>query len=248
MNTRDVGFGNSSLFETFDAFCMGLSGTQRTDIKTVARQSVFERGVVYFRVMRKSHKRGVVINRERRQCHVGPFRDHLHVGKPLDRCKGRPRIHDRHVIAKQLTNGRKRLTYMNSSGNDKFWRWYIDSEESTPLRSVLHTALTHTQPLFQHILQRIILHMRGLHQTLRTARRISDQHRGATCSALGVKIMQDVEFHSAHLLDIDPNRSTTGQTYLPRGLIGNTEFEQFWFPTVDYVHCFGDDRTLDTAA
>jgi hypothetical protein len=88
----------------------------------------------------------------------------------------------------------------------------------------------------------------GLHQTLRAARRIGDQHRGATRRALGIKIMQDVEFHSGHLLDIDPDRSTARQTYLPRCLIGDTEFEQFWFAAIDHVHRFGDDRTLDTTA
>jgi hypothetical protein len=90
--------------------------------------------------------------------------------------------------------------------------------------------------------------VRSFHQALRTARYIGDQHRGTTSRPLGVEIVQNVEFHSAHLLNIDADRSTAGQTYLPRGFIGDTEFKQFWFTAIYYIHGFGNDRTLDTAA
>ena len=70
-------------------------------------------------IVRKRDERGVVIDFKWRECDVRPFRDHFHIGKALDRGEGRPRVHDRDIVAEQLPNRSKSLTDMDRARNHK---------------------------------------------------------------------------------------------------------------------------------
>src|SRR5919201_1603683 len=51
-----------------------------------------------------------------------------------------------------------------------------------------------------------------------------------------------------HLLHIDANGAAAGESHLPRGLVGNAEFERLRLAALDHVERLGDHRALDAAA
>ena len=72
-------------FEPLHALGMRLLGAERADIETIALERMQQRRIVDLGIMRERDEGRVMIDIERRQRDVGPFRDHLHVGKTLDR-------------------------------------------------------------------------------------------------------------------------------------------------------------------
>ena len=101
MDARERGVGDALRLQALEPAAMGLLRAERADIEAVARERVRERGIVDLGIVGERDERGVAVDAERRQRHVRPFRDHLHVGKALDRRERRARIDDGHVIAQE---------------------------------------------------------------------------------------------------------------------------------------------------
>ena len=140
MNTRDVRLAQTCLFEAIDALGMRFFGAECTNIEAVTGQCMLECRIVNFRIVGQRHKRGIVVNAERRQRHVRPLCDHFHIRKPFDRRKSRPRIDNGDVITQQLPDGRQRLADVHSTGNDKPRRWHVNGQEKPSLRRLFHAA------------------------------------------------------------------------------------------------------------
>ncbi len=101
MDARDRGVGQALRLQPLDAAGVGLLRAERADIEAVARERMGERGIVDLRIVGERDEGGVAVDAERRQRHVRPFGDHLHVGKALGRGEGGARIDDGHVVAEK---------------------------------------------------------------------------------------------------------------------------------------------------
>jgi hypothetical protein len=85
---------------------MGLLRAERTDVEAVARERMAERRIVDLGIVGERDESRIVVDAERRQRHVRPFGDHLHVGEAFDRRKCGARIDDGDVITEQLGDRR----------------------------------------------------------------------------------------------------------------------------------------------
>src|SRR5262249_30083581 len=195
MDARERGIGQALRPEPLDAAPVGLLRTERADIEAVTRKRMGERGVVDLGVVGERDEGGIAIDAERRQRDIGPLRDHLHVGKTLDRGKGRARIDDGHIVAEKPRDRGERLADVHGASDNELRRRNVHGEEDLACRGLRHAALATADVLFDYVLQRIARHVRGLDQPLLAARHIGDHDRGATRHAFGVEGSKDVEFH-----------------------------------------------------
>src|SRR4029077_7388508 len=126
---------------------------------------------------------------------VGPFGDHLAVGKAFDRGERGARIDDGDVLAENVANLRQRLADMHRAGDDELRRRHVDGEKDAAFGGVYHAALAGAQVVGEHGTQRILGDVGGFDQALLAARHIGDDDGGAAGFAFGVKRGEDVEFH-----------------------------------------------------
>ena len=145
MNARDIGIRGALRLQPFAALGMGLSRAERADIEAVALEGVQQRRIVDLGIMRHRDERGVVIDIERRQRHVGPFGDQRHVRKSLGAGKGGARIDHRHVVIQRARQRRQRLADMNRADDDEPRGRRIDVEKQFFAVGLDHAALAHAQ-------------------------------------------------------------------------------------------------------
>ena len=145
MNARDVGIAGALRLQPFAALGVGLARAERADIEAVALERVQQCRIVDLRVMGHRDERGVMIDIERRQRHVGPFGDQRDVGKPLGAGKRGARIHHRHVVVQRARQRRQRLADMNRADDDEARGRRIDVEKQFLAAGLDHAALAHAQ-------------------------------------------------------------------------------------------------------
>ncbi len=197
VDARQRGVADALRLEPLEAAAVRLLRAERADVEAVARERMGERRVVDLGVVGERHEGRVVVDAERRQRHVRPFGDHLDVGEALDRGEGGAGIDDGDVVAEQPADRRQRLADMHRAGDHELRRRDVHGEEDLALRRLLHAALAAADMLLDERLERIARHVRGLHQPLRAARHVGDDHRRAPRRALGVQRPENVELHVA---------------------------------------------------
>ena len=119
MDARDIGVRRALRLQPLGALGVRLSRAQRADIETIALEGMQQRRIVDLGIVRQRHERRVVIDIERRQRHVGPFRDQRHIGKALGAGKRGARIDDRHIVVQRARQRRQRLADMNRADDDE---------------------------------------------------------------------------------------------------------------------------------
>ena len=147
MNARDVGVGRALRLQPLGTLGMGFPRAQRADIEAIAREGMQQRRIVDLGIVRHGDERGVMIDIERRQRHVGPFRDQRHVGKALGACEGRARIHHRHVVIERARQRRQRLADMDRADDHEPRGRRVDVEEKLLAAALDHAALAHAKLL-----------------------------------------------------------------------------------------------------
>ncbi len=184
-------------------------------------------GIVDLGIVGERDERGVVVDADRRQRHVRPFGDHLHVGKPLDAGEGRARIDDGDVIAEQLPHRRQRLADVHRAGDDELRRRHVHGEEHLAFRRLLDAALGRADMLFQHAFSGSLRDVGGLHQPLRAAVLVGDDDDAAPRRAFFVQRIENIEAQGLlHLLDEHADLAAARQPDLPGGLVGDAEFQR----------------------
>src|SRR5712671_3909848 len=71
---------------------------------------------------------------------------------------------------------------------------------------------------------------------------------GGKPSARHVRTFAHAFLRLLHLLHIDADGAAAGEPDLPRGLVGNAEFERLRLAALDHVERLGHYRALDAAA
>ena len=177
------------------ALGVGLPRAERADIEAVALEGVQQRRIVDLGIMRHRDERRVVIDVERRQRDVGPFRDQRHVGKPLGARERRARIHHRHVVVERARQRRQRLADMDRADDHEPRGRRVDIEEQLLAAGLDHAALAHAQLLCQLGAQRIGRDILRLHQPLLAIGGIGDHDHRPARGALGIHFRECLEFH-----------------------------------------------------
>src|SRR5262245_23282098 len=134
MDARYISIRQSRLLEAIYAPRMRLFRTECAYIKAIARECVLERRIVNLRIVGQRNERRVAVDTERRQRHLRPFRDDLHIRKTFNRGKGRARIDNGDVVTKQLADRSQRLADMYRAADDQGGRTHIGGQKNALLR------------------------------------------------------------------------------------------------------------------
>src|SRR4051812_29305531 len=154
-----------------------------------------QRRIVDLRIMGQRHEGRVVIDIERRQRYVRPFRDQRHVRKALRAGKSRPRIDHGHIVIERACQRRQRLADMNRAHDHQLRGRSIDVEEQFFAGDLDHPAFAHAQLPRQFGAQRIGGEIGSLDQPLLAAGDVRNDDSRPARRPLDIELRELFKLH-----------------------------------------------------